>query len=535
MNGLMMGFPLTLTAIFRRAETLFGSQAVVTRQPDRSIVRSTYAAVADRSRRLMRALRGLGIGAGDRVATLAWNHQAHLETYFAVPAIGAVLHTLNPRLGPDELAYIVNHAEDRALIVDASLLPVYESIRPRVRIGTTIVHGGPAPDGMLDYDGEIARAAPLADLPDPAEDTAAALCYTTGTTGRPKGVLFSHRALALHSLVVPLPDALDLSERDIVLPIVPMFHANAWGLPYAGAMCGSGLAFPGPYLDPASLLEMMVAERVTIAAGVPTIWMALLQALDAAPGRYDLSAVRHLVVGGAAPPMSMIRAFRERHGLTLLHAWGMTETSPLGTVSHVPPDLVDAPADAQDRQRARQGRPVPFVEIRASTGLEMVPWDGRTMGELEVRGPWVAKGYFNDARADRFTADGWFRTGDIVTIDRRGTIEIQDRAKDLIKSGGEWISSVALENALMGHPAVAEAAIVAVSHPKWMERPLAVVVLKEGAAATAADLLAYLAPQFPKFWLPDAVEMVDAIPRTAAGKFLKSALRERFRDYVLPA
>ena len=536
MNGLMMDFPLTLTAIFRRAETLFGPRPIATRRPDRTIVRSTYAAFTDRTRRLMRVLRGVGVGEGDRVATLAWNHQAHLEAYFAVPVMGAVLHTLNIRLADDELAYIVNHAGDRALIVDSSLLPVFERIRPRVSPATTIiVHGGGAADGMLDYDTEVARAEPLLDLPALEERTAAALCYTTGTTGRPKGVLYSHRALTLHSLSAPMPDALDLCERDVVLPVVPMFHANAWGLPYACAMCGSGLALPGPHLDPASLLEMMANERVTIAAGVPTIWMGLLRALDLAPGRYDLSRVRHLVVGGAAPPLAMITAFRERHGLMLLHAWGMTETSPLGSVSHVPADLACAPAPVQDRQRAKQGRPAPFVEIRASNGIQAIPWDGQTMGELEVRGPWVAAGYYGDARGDRFTADGWFRTGDIVTIDERGTIEIQDRAKDLVKSGGEWISSVALENALMGHPAVAEAAVVAVAHPKWTERPLAVVVLKEGASATAAELLAFLAPQFPKFWLPDAVELVDAIPRTAAGKFLKSALRERFKDYRLPA
>ena len=532
MRGLMMDFPLTLGTIFRRAETLFGAREIVTRLPDRSVRRCTYADFAARARRLAGALRALGVQPGDRVATLGWNHQQHLETYFAVPLSGAVLHTLNLRLHPDELAYIVNHADDRALVVDESLLPLYERIRSRVNVPIVIVVGAAA-DGTIDYETLVDGTRTAAELHEADERDAAALCYTTGTTGRPKGVLFSHRSLALHALGLCLPDALDIGERDVVLPIVPMFHVNAWGFPHACTMAGSGLVLPGPCLDPASVLDLMARERVTISAGVPTIWMGILQALDAAPGQYDLSALRHVVVGGSAPAPALMRALEERHGIRVLHAWGMTETSPLGTVSRVPAALADAPAEARWCQRVKQGRPMPFVEIRARNGDELVGWDGQTMGELEVRGPWVAADYFKDERADRFTRDGWFKTGDIVTIDPNGTIEIQDRSKDLVKSGGEWISSVALENALMGHPAIAEAAVIAVPHEKWGERPLATVVLRAGMTATPEELRAFLAKDFPKYCLPDAFEFIDAIPRTAAGKFLKSALRERYRGYKL--
>jgi fatty-acyl-CoA synthase len=331
-----------------------------------------------------------------------------------------------------------------------------------------------------------------------------------------------------------MADCFGLAERDRVCPVVPMFHANAWGLPFAAAMTGASQIFPGPHLDPASLLELYAGEGVTLTAGVPTIWMGVLQFLDKAPKAYDLSRLRLMVVGGSAVPISMIRAFQERHGLQILHAWGMTEMSPLGTVSNLTPDLLEAPPDEQFRFRAKQGRPGAFVEIRARGDAGLVPWDGATMGELEVRGPWIAREYFNDESPQgKFTSDGWFRTGDIVTIDRRGCIEVQDRAKDLIKSGGEWISSVALENALMGHPAVAEAAVVGVPHPKWQERPLAAVVLKDGQAATPEELRAFLGQQFAKWWLP-AVAFVPSIPRTSAGKFQKSALRQQFKDYQLP-
>lgn len=538
MHGLMMDYPLTLDAILRRAETVFPHKTIVTRQPDRSLHRGTYADLGRRARQLAAALAQLGVAPGDRVATLAWNHHQHLEAYFGVPIMGAVLHTLNLRLHPDELVYIVNHAEDKVVLVDQMLLPVFQKIRERVKVRHVVVIGanGALPQGMLDYEALIeAGGGQGFSLPDLDERTAAAMCYTTGTTGRPKGVLYSHRALVLHSLVSLSVDTLGINETDVVLPVVPMFHANAWGAPYTAALAGATQILPGPHLDPASLLDLFQNERVTVALGVPTVWLAVLQALDKNPGAYDLTSLRVLLVGGSAAPAAMIQAFQERHNLRILHAWGMTETTPLGTVSQLPSELVNAPRAEQYAVRAKQGRPAPFVEIRARGADGVVPWTGRSMGELEVRGPWIAGSYFNNDEARQaFTQDGWFRTGDIVTIDPRGYIEIQDRAKDLIKSGGEWISSVALENALMGHPAVAEAAVIAVPHPKWVERPLAAVVVKDGAKVTAHELREYLGERFARWCVPDAIEFVVEIPRTAAGKFLKSALRARFKDYRFP-
>ncbi len=538
MHGLMMDYPLTIGAILRRAETVFPHKTIVTRRPDRSLHRYTCADLGRRARQLAAALAKLDVAPGDRVATLAWNHHQHLEAYFAVPILGAVLHTLNLRLHPDELTFIVNHAEDKILLVDQTLLPVFEKIRERVKPMHVVVIGanGAPPDGMLDYEALVEAADGHAfPFPDLDERTAAAMCYTTGTTGRPKGVLYSHRALTLHSLVSLSVDTLGINETDVVLPVVPMFHANAWGAPYTSALAGATQVLPGPHLDPASLLDLFQNERVTVTLGVPTVWLAVLQALDKNPGAYDLSSLRALLVGGSAAPAAMIQAFHERHNLRIVHAWGMTETTPLGTVSQVPSELVSAPRAEQYAVRAKQGRPAPLVEIRGRGADGLVPWTGKSMGELEVRGPWIAASYFNNEEAKQaFTDDGWFRTGDIVTIDSRGYIEIQDRAKDLIKSGGEWISSVALENALMGHPAVAEAAVIAVPHPKWVERPLAAVVAKEGAKVTAHELREYLGERFARWSVPDAIEFVTEIPRTAAGKFLKSALRARFKDYQFP-
>ncbi len=532
----MMDFPLTLPAILRHAERVFSRKEIVTRLPDRSLHRYTVADFAARARRLAGALGRLGIAPGDRVATLGWNHHQHLEAYFGISMTGAVLHTLNLRLHADELAFIVDDADDRLVIVDESLLPLWEKVAARTRAPQTIVIGssGGRHDAM-DFETVLAGAPPLPDLPDLDERAAAAMCYTTGTTGKPKGVLYSHRSLVLHAFGLALQSAMGLCESDVILPVVPMFHANGWGIPYAAMLVGATLVLPGSHLDPASLLDLFVRERVTFTAGVPTIWMGLLQVLDANPGAYDLSALRTLFVGGAAVPQAVIEAFEKRHGLQLVQAWGMTETSPLGTVSRLPPELDDAPDPVRYAARATQGRPVPFVEIRARNENGLVPHDGQTMGELEVRGPWVAAAYYNRSdSADRFTADGWFKTGDIVTIDERWMVTIQDRAKDLIKSGGEWISSIALESTLMGHPAVAEAAVIPVASAKWSERPLAAVVLKPGASASAEDLRAFLAPHFPRFWLPDAFEFIDAIPRTSAGKFQKMALRERFKGFRVP-
>lgn len=539
MNGLMMDFQLTVPVMMRRAETLFAHKEVVTRRPDKTFRRSTYGEVADRAKRLAVALQHLGVGHGDRVATVCWNHQQHLECYFGVPACGAVVHTLNLRLHPDDLTYIVNDARDRAVIVDLSLLPLFEKFRERIDVEHVIVvpDAGGVPAGYLDYEQLVrgARAERFAE-PDLAERQAAAMCYTSGTTGRPKGVLYSHRAIVLHSLGIALPDTLGLGEADVVLPVVPMFHANAWGLPFAATFVGAKQVLPGPHLDPASLLEAFTHERVTVTAGVPTIWLGILSLLDAHPGAHELSSVRCMIVGGAAAPEGMIRGFQQRHGLKVLHAWGMTETTPLGTVAAVTSDVEHASEDLRYRYRAMQGRPAPLVEIRARNANGLVPWDGETMGELEVRGPWVLAAYYNEtAPGERFTSDGWFRTGDIVTINDHGWMEIKDRSKDLVKSGGEWISSVALESVLMGHPAVAEAAVIGLPHPKWGERPLAVVVLAPGESATGRELQDYLRERFVGWWVPDAVEFVEAIPRTAVGKFKKAALREQFRAYDFPA
>ncbi|GEJ56049.1 long-chain fatty acid--CoA ligase [Anaeromyxobacter diazotrophicus] len=537
MDGLMMDFPLTLIHVLERAGQLHRDQEVVSRLPDESLARTTWADLYRRIHKLANALQRLGVKPGDRVATLAWNHARHLEAYFAVPAMGGVLHTVNPRLHPSDLAYIVNHAQDQVLLVDDVLLPVLERFRAEIRPRHVVVfgHGQPPPEGMLDYEQLIADELTTFEYPRIEEHQAAGLCYSSGTTGRPKGVLYSHRALVLHSLASALPDVIGIGMSDVLLPVVPMFHVNAWGTPFTAALVGAKLVFPGPHLDARNLLHLMAEERVTLAAGVPTVWLAVLDELDRAPKSRDLSALRGLLVGGAAAPPAMIDAYRERHGIEVVHAWGMTEMTPIGTVCRLKPTLARLPAAEQRRLRATQGLPLPLVEVRAMGEDGPAPWDGRTMGELHVRGPWIAKSYFeNPLEADKFTMDGWFRTGDIVTIDPEGYVRITDRSKDLIKSGGEWISSVDLENALMGHPAVREAAVVAVPHPRWGERPVAAVALREGAHAGPEELRAYLEPRFARFWLPDGFVFVPQIPRTATGKFLKSAVRELLKDWRPP-
>jgi fatty-acyl-CoA synthase len=534
----MMEYPLTLVHLLERAGTFFPAQEIVSRLPDESLARTTWGDVYRRVHKLANALRRLGVNPGDRVATLGWNHSRHLEAYFGAPITGAVLHTVNPRLHPSDLAYIVNHAQDQVLLVDEVLLPVLERFRAEVKPRHIVVwgHGRPVPEGMIDYEALIADELPRFDPPQLDERQAAGLCYTSGTTGRPKGVLYSHRALVLHSLATALPDALGIGMSDVLLPVVPMFHVNAWGKPYAAALTGAKLVLPGPHLDAKNVLALMAGERVTLAAGVPTVWLAVLEELDRAPGARDLSAMRALVVGGSAAPQAMIEGYEKRHGIRVVHAWGMTEMTPIGTVCREKPALAALPEAERYRIRATQGLPVPFVDVRAMGERGPAPWDGKSMGELHVRGPWIARSYFeNPAEADKFTMDGWFRTGDIVTIDPEGYVRITDRSKDLIKSGGEWISSVDLENALMGHPAVREAAVVAVPHPRWGERPVAAVVLREGARSSAEELRAYLEPRFARFWLPDAFVFVPQIPRTATGKFLKSAVRESMKDVKLDA
>ena len=525
----MDDYPLTLTSIVERAERFHADREVVSRRPSGAVTRTTLGSCARRARRLAGALAALGVSEGDPVATLLWNQSEHLELYFAVPAMGAVIHTLNPRLFPDELAYIVDDAQDKVIVVDESLLGVFETFRDQSDFAHIIVvtHTGEAPAEMLDYESLIAGGEPV-QWPALDECRAAGMCYTSGTTGRPKGVVYSHRALVLHSLVAALPDQLGVSARDTILPVVPMFHANAWGLPYAAALCGARLVLPGPHLDPHSVLELLTQECVTMAAGVPTVWMAMLAAIDAEPHRWDLSALDRLVVGGAAVPRSMLEGF-DRHGLKVLQAWGMTETAPLGTVCRLPESLDETDADEQYQYRARQGIASPLLEIRARDDEgRLVEWDDAAMGELEVRGPWVAANYHRGQGADSFTADGWFKTGDVVRIDSHGCIRICDRSKDLVKSGGEWISSVDLENQLMAHPAVAQAAVIAVPDDRWGERPLAVVSLRAGAKASADELRAHLAQEFAKWQLPDRIEFVAAIPTTATGKFKKTALRNQF-------
>ena len=528
--GLMMDdFPLSLTTVVERAERLTPGRKVVSRRPDGSIHRTTLGECAGRARRLAAGLRKLGIEDGDRVATLLWNQPEHLELYFAIPLMGAVLHTLNPRLSQDELTFIVSDAEDRAIVVDESLLEVFETFRSAQDFEHVIVvsRSGEVPEGMIDYESLIAESEPM-EWPLVEERRAAAMCYTSGTTGRPKGVVYSHRALVLHSLTAALPDAHAISGRDTILPVVPMFHANAWGLPYIAAFAGTGMVLPGPLLDAENVLELLSEEEVTITAGVPTVWMAILQALDAEPDRWKLDKLRLMIVGGSAVPKSMIEGF-DRHGLTIIQAWGMTETSPMGTICRLPEELDEAPDDEKYEFRARQGIPSPFVEIRArGDDGELIPWDDKAIGELEVRGPWVAASYFRGTGAEKFTDDGWFQTGDVVTIDSRGCIKICDRSKDLVKSGGEWISSVDLENNLMAHPAVAEAAVIAMPDDKWGERPLAVCVLHEGSDTSPEELRDHLSKHFAKWQLPDRFEFVEAIPRTATGKFKKTDLREQF-------
>lgn len=528
----MMDYQLTLPTILRRAESLFGDVEVVSRLPDKSIHRYTYRDFARRTKKLSVALKTLGVREGDRVATLCWNHYQHLEAYFAIPCMGAVLHTLNLRLSPDDLAYIVNHAEDKFIIVDEVLLPLFEKFKGNINVSKVIViqqTGDPLPQGYSDFEDVVASGDESQFEPFEGDEyTAACLCYTSGTSGKPKGVLYSHRSIMLHSMsFIVRCNGVGVTEGDVVLPVVPMFHACAWGFPFNCPFVGAKLVLPGPHLDHESLLQLFETEGVTITAGVPTVMLGILNCLDADATRYKLS-LRVVIVGGSAVPAFAVTAFKKKYNIQVLSTWGMTELSPLGSTAVMPTKLEGAPEDEQLRYAIKQGRPVPFIEIRGRNESGFIPWDGITFGELEVRGPYVASAYYRDTdSASKFTDDGWLRTGDIVTINSDGCIEIKDRSKDVIKSGGEWISSVALENSLMGHPAVLEAAVIAVPDEKWMERPFAYVVLKQGTTVSVETLKEYLAEKFAKFWIPDGFAFVASIPKTSVGKFLKSALRDQ--------
>jgi fatty-acyl-CoA synthase len=531
MQGLMSSFPLTLPHVFRRGERMFADKRIVTATPG-GRERITYADWADRTRRLAGALDDLGIEEDGRVATFAWNTARHLELYFAAPCSGRVLHTLNIRLFAEQLRYIVDHAQDEVIFADRSLMKL---LAPHLDSFGTVRHivvmddgAGEVPDDqrIVDYEALLARAQP-AEFADGDEERAAAMCYTSGTTGNPKGVVYSHRSTVLHSFGALLADTLAVNERDVILPVVPMFHANAWGLGQAGVMAGADFVLPGPDLSPAAIADLIESEGVTLAAGVPTIWMGVLDELD----RRDFSALSRIVCGGSAVPRALSEAYRERLGMPILQAWGMTETSPLGSVARVRSTLRDAPEDEQADVRASQGVPSPLVEIRivdAESGAEL-PWDREARGELQCRGPWVAAAYYDDERsAESFTEDGWLRTGDVATISREGYIRLVDRTKDVVKSGGEWISSVELENEIMAHPKVREAAVIGVPDERWGERPLACVVAEAGADLDADEVRDFLEGRVARWWIPERVELIEEVPKTSVGKFSKKTLRERF-------
>jgi fatty-acyl-CoA synthase len=540
MRGTMMDFPLTLKTILERAGKQFSKVELVSRRPDRSVVRTNYRVFSERARRLASALNKLGLRSGDRVASMMWNHAGHLEAFFGVPCAGGILHTLNLRLHPHEIAGIAKHANDRFLLIDDVLLPVFEKFRKDVPFEKVIVvpyGSNTVPAEFLNYEELLEAADAGFEFPDIDENDGATMCFTSGTTGFSKGVIYSHRALVLHSLAECAADAFAVSHHDTILPIAPMFHANAWGLPFSCAMAGSKLLLSGPNVEPEGLLDWMVDERVTMATGVPTVWIGVLDALEKNPKRWKFDWPMRVICGGTAPHLELIRSL-DRYGIRMVHLWGMTETTPLATTGHLKSHMRDWNDEAKYQARAKQGWPVPFVELRITRPSENeqrsveAAWDGETPGELEVRGPWVAAHYYESPdQAHRWTEDGWFKTGDVATVDEDGVVKIVDRAKDLVKSGGEWISSVDLENALMGHPAVKEACVVGIPHPKWQERPLAAVVLKDGKNATGDELRIFLGAAFAKWQLPDAFVFVDAIPRTSVGKFKKIALREQFAGW----
>ena len=539
MQGLMMDWQLNLTTMLERARRLHGRREIVSRTPA-GMHRYTYRDYVGRVDRLRTALAKLGVHPGDRVATFAWNSYRHFEIYFAVPCMGAVIHTLNVRLFPDQLIYIANHAEDKIVCVDATLLPLFQKIRPHLTsIQRVIVipdDGQPVDPAVgLDYEELLAESEPAQGYPSIDENSAAAMCYTSGTTGHPKGVVYSHRAIVLHTMVQTGADMMNLRATDTILAIVPLFHANAWGLPYAGLMAGSKMVWPGSFLQPADVAELIEREAVSFIGGVPTIIGALYQFLKANRDRYDVSSLQSIAVGGSACPRSLMEGFRNDFGVWITHAWGMTETTPLGSLCGLKPHLRNLPAEEELQYRLKQGTPAPYVEVRIvdESGKEL-PWDGVAFGELQIRGPWIVKGYHNDPRSAECFQDGWFRTGDVSTIDPEGYLQLVDRTKDVVKSGGEWISSVDLENAIMMHPGVLEAAVVGIAHPTWQERPLACVVPKPGFTLTPGDIIGSIKDRFASWWLPNDVVFIDSVPKTSVGKFDKKVLREQFKSHQWP-
>jgi len=544
MNGSMMQLPLLISSLLVHAERHHGEQEVVSRRVEGDIHRTTYRELAARSRRMANALAGLRIKSGDRVATLAWNGHRHMELYYAVSGSGAVLHTLNPRLHPDQVVYIADHAEDQALFFDLTFLPLVEAIAHRVKTIKTFVAMTdrahmPADSkipNLLCYEELVAANSDAFSWPSFDENQASSLCYTSGTTGNPKGVLYSHRSTMLHTFAIALPDALNCSAKDVILPVVPMFHVNAWGLPYAACMMGSKLVFPGPGLDGKSLYELFENERVTLSAGVPTVWQGLLAYVDANDLKF--STMRRTIIGGSACPPAMMKTFQERYDVQVLHAWGMTEMSPVGTVAALKGSQVGLDAPTRFAIQSKQGRAVYGVDMKivGDDGNEL-PWDGKQSGELMVRGPWVVDKYFKSEGGDPLVNDaeghGWFPTGDVAAIDASGFMQITDRSKDVIKSGGEWIGSIDLENIAMAHPCVQMAACIAATHAKWDERPLLVVVKKPNSELTREELLSFYEGRIAKWWTPDDVVFVDAIPLGATGKMLKNRLRDQYGRHLL--
>lgn len=534
---IMMDIQLTLPAMLQHTEKYFPKKEIISRT-QKEIRTFTYGEFVSRTRSLASILDRLGVARGDKIGTIAWNHHRHLEAYFAIPSIGAVLHTINLRLSKEHLIHIINHAEDKVLLIDVDLLPLIEQIKDDIHTVEAFIvmtDDDTLPESALDpiYSYEELLAGGDETFPfrdDILENDPAGLCYTSATTGKPKGVIYSHRGLYLHSMALSLADTAGLSEQDIAMPVVPMFHVNAWGIPFAATWLGASQVLPGPMPTPQILAELIEDNKVTITAGVPTIWLGLLKELE--QGNYNLNSLRAVLCGGSAAPEGMIRAFEETHGIPFIHAYGMTETTPVVTVAKLKSYQANLSYEEKLKLRATQGRVVPGVEVKIVNDNGEVKADGQDMGELLIRGPWIADSYYKDDRSESSFVDGWLHTGDVVTIDEEGYVKIVDRTKDLIKSGGEWISSVDLENALMAHPDVFEAAVVAIPDPKWQERPVACVVLNDGVQLSKEEMLEYLEPQFAKWWLPDEVLFMDEIPKTSVGKFLKRALREQVEEQL---